>query len=309
MRYCYICKQQLEDVWFCPSALTRQNGRDPCRLCASKKRKEKRLANLDRYRQQDKERYKKYRHTWAKYWNWKQYGLSSTDIDKILDRQQGKCLGCNNDLPLTRERGKTFVVDHNHKTGEVRGLLCNLCNRTLGFVKEDKQRLYQLAAYLELDRTKPVLYLIGSLRNPEIPHIGNQIRDLGFEVIDNWWAAGKIADDSWQEYSNIRGRSYKEALKSREAQHIYNFDKAYLNLADTAVLVLPAGKSAALEFGYVIGSGKRGYILQENSVDRYDIMFQFSPTLISQTRDKLFTKLTQDWLTHEDHQPTAYAGV
>ena len=38
------------------------------------------------------------------------------------------------------------------------------------------------------------IYLIGSLRNPKIPEIGRQLRDLGFDVLDDWFAAGPRAD-------------------------------------------------------------------------------------------------------------------
>ncbi|MCI0526606.1 MAG: hypothetical protein L0Y56_04020, partial [Nitrospira sp.] len=62
-------------------------------------------------------------------------------------------------------------------------------------------------------RSKPVVYLIGSLRNPEIPHIGNRLREKGFEVFDDWFAGGKIADDEWQAYETVRGTSYRQALR------------------------------------------------------------------------------------------------
>ena len=47
---------------------------------------------------------------------------------------------------------------------------------------------------------------------------------------------------------------------------------------DIAVLVLPAGKSGHLELGYMIGSGKRGYILFDDDVEdcRWDVMYQFT---------------------------------
>ena len=66
-----------------------------------------------------------------------------------------------------------------------------------------------------------VIYLIGSLRNPEVPVLGRRLREVGFDVFDDWFAAGPIADDSWQDYEKGRGRSYNDALKSFAVQMPY----------------------------------------------------------------------------------------
>lgn len=121
-----------------------------------------------------------------------------------------------------------------------------------------------------------VLYLIGSLRNPEIPKIGDYFRSLGFEVFDDWMAAGPIADDSWQEYEKGRGKSYPDALRGFAARHVFEFDLFHLNRADIAVLCLPAGKSGHLELGYLIGRGKPGFVLFDKEPDRWDVMYQFA---------------------------------
>ena len=119
------------------------------------------------------------------------------------------------------------------------------------------------------------VYLIGSLRNPEIPKIANKIRELGFEVFDDWFAAGPEADDKWRDYEKARGRSYKEALNGLAADHVFQFDRKHLNKCDVAVLYLPAGKSAHLELGRVLGKGKKGYILLDNP-ERWDVMYKFA---------------------------------
>ena len=121
-----------------------------------------------------------------------------------------------------------------------------------------------------------VLYLIGSLRNPEIPKIGNYLRSLGIEVFDDWHSAGERADDAFYEYEKQRNRRYKDSLKSFAARHIFNFDLTHLNRCDAACLVLPAGKSGHLELGYVVGKGKRGFILLDGEPERIDQMHQFA---------------------------------
>ena len=220
------------------------------------------------------------------------YGLSVCDFKVMLRRQHEKCAGCF--VGITPE---TARIDHDHKSNKVRGLLCNSCNWALGHVKDERDRLYQLAAYLELPREQPVVYLIGSLRNPEVVNIGNAIRGIGCEVVDNWAAAGNIADDAWREYSIARGRSYAEALESREATHIFYFDRAYLRLSDAVVLTYPSGKSSHLEFGYSMGLGKRGYVLMEGTPpERYDVMLQFTQSPLVPTLDELLVRLRDDLL-------------
>jgi len=59
---------------------------------------------------------------------------------------------------------------------------------------------------------KEKVYLIGSLRNPAVPELANTIRALGYDVFDDWYAAGPEADDKWRDYEKARGHTYKQAL-------------------------------------------------------------------------------------------------
>lgn len=118
--------------------------------------------------------------------------------------------------------------------------------------------------------------MIGSLRNPKIPEIAKQIREAGFEVFDDWYAAGPEADDYWKKYEQERGRSYTEALNGHAATHVFEFDKRHLDGSDAVVLALPAGKSGHMELGYCLGRGTPGYILLEEGSDRWDVMYKFA---------------------------------
>jgi hypothetical protein len=119
------------------------------------------------------------------------------------------------------------------------------------------------------------IYLIGSLRNPEIPKIAQRIRALGFDVFDDWYAPGPQADDYWRDYSKARGQSYAEALNSWAAKHVFETDKHHLDRCDMAVMVHPAGRSCHLELGYMAGCGKPTFILLDDP-ERWDVMVQFA---------------------------------
>lgn len=56
----------------------------------------------------------------------KTYGITGDDYDSLLKAQGGKCAICR-----ARPRSKRLAVDHDHKTGAVRGLLCSRCNHDL----------------------------------------------------------------------------------------------------------------------------------------------------------------------------------
>jgi|SRR6185369_16485045 len=63
----------------------------------------------------------------------KRYGLSLEDYKALLVKQGLRCLICKN---LT---GSNLCVDHNHRTGKVRGLLCGPCNMALGLLQVDSK--------------------------------------------------------------------------------------------------------------------------------------------------------------------------
>lgn len=135
------------------------------------------------------------------------------------------------------------------------------------------------------------IYLIGSLRNPKIPELANEIeRQISVEVFDNWFSAGAIADDSWREYETLRGRNFGEALEGYSAKHVFAFDQKHLDRADAVILYMPAGKSGHLELGWALGRGKPGFVLFDALPDRWDVMYQFSSGVFFD-RQKLIDKL------------------
>ncbi len=134
-----------------------------------------------------------------------------------------------------------------------------------------------------------MIYLIGSLRNPKVPEIAMALREKGLEVFDDWYAAGPEADDKWRDYEKGRGHSYIEGLAGYAARNVFRFDKEHLDRSKAGVLVLPAGRSGHLELGYLIGTGRPGYILHDDP-DRWDVMYQFATKVVT-TVDQLVGEL------------------
>ena len=153
-------------------------------------------------------------------------------------------------------------------------------NSLMPLVGPIEKKYPELSTHITNERKKKKkpesLYLIGSLRNEEVPSIARSLRELGIDVFEDWFAAGPEADDYWKKYEQDRGRSYQEALKGYAARHVFKFDKHHLDRCDAALLVLPAGKSGHLELGYVAGSGKSAYILLDEQDVRWDMMYLFA---------------------------------
>ena len=137
------------------------------------------------------------------------------------------------------------------------------------------------------------IYVIGALKNKNIPQFANEIQALGIEAFADWFSPGEFADSNWKEYSLARGLNYQQALESHGAKMIFSFDKAQLDRCDAAVAVAPFGKSACLELGYTIGRGKPGFILFDGEQDRWDVMFQFA-TEIFFSKQEFFQYLKEN---------------
>jgi len=74
------------------------------------------------------------------------YGITIEEYNELLFKQNGCCAICGvHHLELNR----SLYVDHNHETGEVRGLLCLHCNSTLGYAKDSIVILENAIKYLQ----------------------------------------------------------------------------------------------------------------------------------------------------------------
>ncbi|RKZ79018.1 MAG: hypothetical protein DRQ35_05005 [Gammaproteobacteria bacterium] len=74
------------------------------------------------------------------------YGITEFDYNRIFEEQEGCCEIC---CIHQKDLKKALSVDHNHNTGEVRGLLCQACNTGLGNFRDRPETLLAAIQYLE----------------------------------------------------------------------------------------------------------------------------------------------------------------
>ena len=143
-------KQMYNQLWYLANAeavciRTRQYYWDNAEKCCEnhrgwRKKNPERAQFLDeRWRKANPEKIKRmYRRRALK-----KYGLDEVSYDDMLARQNYVCAICK-----SNNGGRTFHVDHDHKTDIVRALLCSRCNPGLGAFKDDPELLEAAAAYL-----------------------------------------------------------------------------------------------------------------------------------------------------------------
>lgn len=76
------------------------------------------------------------------------FGMTLEEYEALFEKQDGLCAICGTSEPGGRFKSH-LSVDHDHRTGRVRGLLCGPCNTALGLVKDDPARLRAAANYLD----------------------------------------------------------------------------------------------------------------------------------------------------------------
>lgn len=89
-------------------------------------------------------RYQRRKQEYAEYRLFSRYGLSTAELEAILERQNHRCALCEERLADRKPH-----IDHDHDTGRVRGVLCSECNTGLGKLKDSPALLRRAIAYLE----------------------------------------------------------------------------------------------------------------------------------------------------------------
>ena len=138
VKYCSGCDQNktVEEFW---KNNTKPDGlQSRCKVCW------KRLTDKRRNgpKREEELRQRKNRHL-VNY-----YGISLEEYESILARQGGKCAICHEPESMPRRK---LVVDHCHRTGRVRGLLCGRCNLALGMLEDRLDLMESAVLYLKAE--------------------------------------------------------------------------------------------------------------------------------------------------------------
>ena len=144
-RRCVKCHKDKDDREF----YRRDTGilRRECKICAHKRGAEWAKANRDRKNKTSRE--------WAaKNKNYRRiktligHGLTQEEYEKLFQKQNGLCAICRNQEDPAYKK-KYLSIDHDHKSGIVRGLLCHKCNIGIGMFEDDPDRMASALKYLK----------------------------------------------------------------------------------------------------------------------------------------------------------------
>lgn len=153
MRYCYMCKSQLEESAFTDSQKRFHGGRPVgrCRSCSSAMNKKWREENKERCAQhranrRGNEKAKEYDRVRSYK---RRYGISAEIYNEMKVAQGYACAICGmSEHEHKLSRWGVLCIDHNHATGAVRALLCAQCNKGLGSFKDSVDLLSKAIEYL-----------------------------------------------------------------------------------------------------------------------------------------------------------------
>lgn len=126
---CTFCKREKEIEDFSRGKSNKDGFRGHCKKCRAK---EERIYKLLHKEQTQKQRIKE---------KLIKYGLTIEEYIQLFKNQNGKCAICEKEMNLS--------IDHNHKNGKIRGLLCRNCNFGIGFMEDSTRLLEKAIKYLK----------------------------------------------------------------------------------------------------------------------------------------------------------------
>ena len=144
MKVCTICKKEHDLTHYYKSKTTPDGLDYRCKTCHNQQRRDRNAANPEKYYIKRREQALKHH-----------YGITLYEYKKMFEGQGKVCACCgtsDTSVPTTSVFGVTdlsFVVDHCHTTGVIRGLLCTNCNRGIGLLGDTKESLQKALNYLD----------------------------------------------------------------------------------------------------------------------------------------------------------------
>lgn len=131
------------------------------------------------------------------------------------------------------------------------------------------------------------IYIATSWKNNYYPNLRHKLLDQGHEVYDFRdpefafkWENVKVPEgfEDWYSHSE---RFTKILASSWECDRGFNRDKEALDWCDTCILLLPCGRSAHLEAGYIVGQGKRLIIYLSPNNFEPELMYKFTKEIVN----------------------------
>ena len=148
IKRCSCCKIEKPLVDFC-SNRSRPDGLScTCRVCAARYRKIWRANNTEKDDTRGREYHKEHKPSFvtkknrANHHLKRTFGITLEDFDRMVKDQDGVCAICGKPETASTGNGsvRRLAVDHDHKTGKIRSLLCGVCNQNLGVYENGKEQ-------------------------------------------------------------------------------------------------------------------------------------------------------------------------
>lgn len=121
--------------------------RHDCKICHIEKQKQYAYLNKNKIRALGKIYYQNNKQKWTREALKRKFNLTIDEYNTILKNQNGGCRICNRKENSTPNR--MLEVDHCHKTGQIRGILCGGCNKAIGLLKDSPILCESAANYLK----------------------------------------------------------------------------------------------------------------------------------------------------------------
>ncbi len=159
LHHCNKCGENKPRSEFWTDSRYREHPRSYCKACAKSYAGHKRETDNARVKKMERDS-KKRRRVVAEdaqrgYWRFysakRNYGITEIQFRQMHADQNGKCATCSKEIIIFgthADRQKLACIDHCHKTGMVRGLLCNQCNLVVGYLGDSIDVAKRIIIYL-----------------------------------------------------------------------------------------------------------------------------------------------------------------
>lgn len=153
VKTCSCCDETKDAVLFHKSAKAKDGLNSRCKECTAVRNKQWYNENKDKHKITCAKWYVKNKKSATRKgteWHYmSRYGITHQQFLDLAFEQGNKCSICGIDLTFAEKCNTRAVLDHDHNSGEIRGVLCNSCNTALGLFKDSEHVLQNAIVYLK----------------------------------------------------------------------------------------------------------------------------------------------------------------